>query len=904
MKRLGWAIDWNREVSAHEPPTTAGRSGCSCASSSAASRTARRRRSTGARTTRRWSRTSTSIDGRCERCGTRGRGAEPRAVVLQDHRRTPTSCSTSAARGRSTGPSATKAIQRNWIGRSEGAEILFRRRRARPRRPGLHDAAGHAVRRDLLRLAPEHPLRRAARGERAESGEYVGDARPTTEERADRHGQDRRLHRPLRDEPGQRRARPDLGRRLRADGLRHRRDHGRPAHDERDHEFAERSTCRSSPASTTPTGGRSSAHRGEVLSIGQFDGCDEEAQAIVDVAGGAGAAARPAVNYRLRDWSFSRQRYWGCPIPIVYCDDCGIVPVPEDELPVLLPEVEDYRPKGKPPLASNEEWLDSRARAAAARARREADTMDTFVDSSWYFLRYADPHNDRAPFDREIVDYWLPVDQYIGGIDHATGHLLYARFFVKVLNDLGLVGFREPFARLFHQGWVPGRREDVEVEGQRRRARRARRRATAPTPCGSTSSSWARPTRTWSGPRTGIEGMRASCAGCGASCSRRPRRAARRLEPARWRARPTRRSRRSPTTSGGASQFNTPIAAVMELVNELSRAPDDPAARFAAETAVSLIQPYAPHVAEELWERLGHERLWEQPWPEADRDAARARHVRARRPGERQGARPHRGGGEASEDELVERRRRRRRCRRTSTARRSGRRSSCRASSSTSSSASAVSTSGHEGGTVGATCRSPRIVNVLDAFFTVLPPRAARGRGRARAARRARARARRCLGAPPRAGRSAGGTAPAAPSRPAAPCPRPRRRRGAEPGLYRLATADASPTRSSARAAPRGKADLALVNLAAPVADGTQVVVPRAGGAAPPAAGPGRGAAPVSLSSATVEQLDALPGSARHGREDRVLADAHGAFRSVRRPRRGAGHRPGRLEQLRELVTP
>ena len=131
-----------------------------------------------------------------------------------------------------------------------------------------------------------------------------------------------------------------------------------------------------------------------------------------------------------------------------------MVPVPEDQLPVVLPEVEDYRPMGKPPLASNEEWINVPCPKCGKPAQREADTMDTFVDSSWYFLRYCDPHNDQAPWDRRLVDYWMPVDQYIGGIDHATGHLLYSRFFVKALNDFDLLGFREPFQRLFHQGWV------------------------------------------------------------------------------------------------------------------------------------------------------------------------------------------------------------------------------------------------------------------------------------------------------------------------------------------------------------------------------------------------------------------------------------------------------------------
>ena len=219
-----------------------------------------------------------------------------------------------------------------------------------------------------------------------------------------------------------------------------------PGHDERDGEFAQRHGL---PIREVVN------EDGVLVDSGQFSGLPaEEAQrAIVEWLGERGRG-RPAVSFRLRDWGFSRQRYWGCPIPIVYCEQCGIVPVPEEDLPVVLPDVEDYRPKGKPPLASNEEWLNVPCPSCGGPAVREADTMDTFVDSSWYFLRYVDPHNERAPFERWLVDYWLPVDQYVGGIDHATGHLLYSRFFVKVLNELELVGFREPFQRLFHQGWV------------------------------------------------------------------------------------------------------------------------------------------------------------------------------------------------------------------------------------------------------------------------------------------------------------------------------------------------------------------------------------------------------------------------------------------------------------------
>ena len=160
------------------------------------------------------------------------------------------------------------------------------------------------------------------------------------------------------------------------------------------------------------------------------------------------------INYRLKDWGISRQRYWGTPIPMVHCEECGVVPVRYEDLPVVLPLDVQVQMVGRSPLADCPEFYEVTCPKCGKEARRETDTMDTFVESSWYFLRYACPHYDKAPLDREAVDYWMPVDQYIGGVEHAVLHLLYSRFFNRVLNELGLVGVREPFENLLTQGMV------------------------------------------------------------------------------------------------------------------------------------------------------------------------------------------------------------------------------------------------------------------------------------------------------------------------------------------------------------------------------------------------------------------------------------------------------------------
>jgi len=507
-------------------------------------------------------------------------------------------------------PERTKKIQRQHIGRSEGAEVLFRVEDLDRDIPVFTTRPDTLFGATFFVVAPESPLVQmlADGNEEVLSYASIAAARPT-EERATREKSGVFT--------GRYATNPVNGDQLPiwvADYVLMEYGTGAimavPAHDERDREFAEKYELPISPVIDDD---------GKLVNSGEFDGLPwREAVGKITEWLSAQGKGKPAINYRLRDWSWSRQRYWGSPIPIIYCPDHGAVPVPEDELPVLLPEVDDYRPQGKPPLASNEEFMNAPCPVCGKPGRREADTMDTFVDSSWYFLRYTDHDNDHAPFDRDVADYWMPVDQYIGGIDHAKGHLLYSRFFMKALNDLGLLGFREPFARLFHQGWVQqgGKRMSKSQGGVNPNDLIAQYGADSVRIYILTRGP-ADQNIEWS-----PEGIPAT------------RRFVGRL----WRlvqeiaAQPpspegvdTPLARKVHETIARVTDdidrrfvFNTPVSAVMELLNELTRTPDDPAARFAAETAVLLLQPYAPHVTAELWEALGHSRVWDAPWPTHD----------------------------------------------------------------------------------------------------------------------------------------------------------------------------------------------------------------------------------------------------------------------------------------------
>jgi leucyl-tRNA synthetase len=362
-------------------------------------------------------------------------------------------------------PEKTKIMQRNWIGKSVGAEIDFEVADTGDKftvfttRPDTIYGATYVV------LAPEHPLvDKITKPEYKEQVQAYLDfvAHETEIERTSTEKEKTGVF------TGSYAINPATKEKIPIWIADYVLIHygtgavmGVPAHDERDFEFAKKFGLPIRKVilqpGTKPEDELESAYvePGIMINSGEYNGMSSEEawDKIVDDLASEGVARR-SVKYRLRDWLISRQRYWGAPIPIVYCEKCGEVPVPEEQLPVLLPYNVDFKPTGESPLARCEEFINTTCPKCGAPAKRDPDTMDTFVDSSWYYLRYLSPHLDSAPFDKELVKIWCPVDKYVGGAEHATMHLLYARFITKALRDAGYLEFDEPFISLYHQGTI------------------------------------------------------------------------------------------------------------------------------------------------------------------------------------------------------------------------------------------------------------------------------------------------------------------------------------------------------------------------------------------------------------------------------------------------------------------
>jgi leucyl-tRNA synthetase len=546
-------------------------------------------------------------------------------------------------------PEHVITMQRNWIGRSEGAEVTFRSEELGIDFPVFTTRPDTLFGSTFFVLAPEH-----AEVERLAAGtEYEDEVRGYVNKASRASAEERGLlEREKTGVPlGRTVTNPVNGERIPmfvADYVLMEYGTGAimavPAHDQRDFDFARAFGLEIRPVVVPAEQLEDEAPEGEpflghtenevLINSGEFTGlpAPEAKRRITEWLKERGLGDF-AVNYRLRDWLISRQRYWGAPIPILYCEACGMVPVLEEQLPVLLPEVQDYAPKGKSPLAAAEDWVNTECPRCGGPARRETDTMDTFVDSSWYFLRYLDPRNDRAPFEREIAAYWMPVDQYIGGVEHAILHLMYARFITKALTDMGHLDVQEPFASLFTQGIIT-----------RDGAKMSKSKGNTISPREYVERYGADTTRTFicfmGPPERGGDWTDEGVEGVHRFLSRLWRLAAEvdeRTKPGVDTAGATGAARELLAKAHWAIdkatrdfhrsfQFNTAIAAVMELVNDAYRLKDglygDPTGeatmRFATSTAASLIFPFAPHLGAELYEALEGDRVWEQPWPRPD----------------------------------------------------------------------------------------------------------------------------------------------------------------------------------------------------------------------------------------------------------------------------------------------
>ena len=557
-------------------------------------------------------------------------------------------------------PEKVKVMQANWIGRSEGSTINFRVAETGDPLPCFTTRPDTVYGVTFMSLAPEHPIISklvAGTDREQEVMEFVGRIRGQSlvdraAEGTEKEGVFTGKHvvNPVNDE------RVPLW--VANFALM---EYGTgavmavPAHDQRDFEFARKydlpiRVVIQPPGEELKPEEMTEAYveDGVQVASAQFDGLPnrEAIPKIIEFfdAEGLGSAA---VSYRLRDWLISRQRYWGAPIPIIYCDECGMVPVPESDLPVLLPDNVEFRPGGESPLARHEPFMGVSCPTCQRPARREADTMDTFVDSSWYYLRYLSPKCEDEVFESDKVNRWLPVDQYIGGVEHAILHLLYSRFITKVLHDADLIRFQEPFRNLFTQGMIvkDGAKmskskgnvvsPDKLIEKFGADTQRLYTLFIGPP---EKDAEWNDRgvagahrflNRLWELVDEQAESLKSVPDLTGADATLAP--------DARALRRKAHRTIKKVTVDMEETfHFNTAISSVMELVNETrdllaAGEPTGDAAsvlKHAVESTVLLLSPFVPHICEELWARLGHEpSILEVPWPSYEEAATKAEEI-------------------------------------------------------------------------------------------------------------------------------------------------------------------------------------------------------------------------------------------------------------------------------------
>ncbi|ADK84780.1 leucyl-tRNA synthetase [Desulfarculus baarsii DSM 2075] len=546
-------------------------------------------------------------------------------------------------------PERVLTMQRNWIGKSHGAEIDFPIEGRDEAVKVFTTRADTIFGATFMSLAPEHPMAlelAAAAGREAQVKDFIDRVgRQSFADRADDKQKEGVF-------TGAYCLNPVNGRRMPVYVANFvLMDYGAgavmavPTHDQRDFEFAKQYGLELVEVIVGPDGPqgvenmeRAFTDYGRLVGSGQFDGMtsDEAKRAIPQWLAEQGLG-KLTVNYRLRDWGISRQRYWGAPIPMIHCDKCGLVPARVEDLPVVLPLDAQLPATGGSPLPLLEGWVNTTCPCCQGPARRETDTMDTFVESSWYFARYACPDYVDGPLDPARVDYWMPVDQYVGGIEHAVLHLLYSRFFVKVLRDLGMLKVDEPFLNLLTQGMVikdgakmsksKGNVVDPDDMVARYGADTVRLFSLFAAP----------PERDLEWSDQGVEGAhrflgrlwRLGLAVAETPAGERPGPCDGPLGELRRKAHET---IKKVTEDTDRFQFNTAIAALMELINQISLVEQDAALaddprraavlREAVEAAVVLISPMAPHIADELWSRLGHaEFLLNVAWPVYDEAA-------------------------------------------------------------------------------------------------------------------------------------------------------------------------------------------------------------------------------------------------------------------------------------------